>query len=69
LKVLIDENVPRPLLDAIRIVLKTRHNLWHVHDLRWQGTKDVPLNEKAAGDGFEAVLTNDRHQMQASSGS
>lgn len=64
MKVLIDENVPRPLLDALRILLKTRHDLSHVHDLKWQGTKDVPLYEKAAGEGFEAVLTNDRHQMQ-----
>jgi hypothetical protein len=63
LKLLLDENVPRPMADIVRILLKA-HDVMHVHDLAgWAGTKDVELYEKARAEGFDAVLTNDTKQM------
>ncbi|WP_277872745.1 DUF5615 family PIN-like protein [Frankia sp. CcI49] len=59
MKLLLDENVPRPMADIVRILLRT-HQVIHVHDLPgWAGTKDIELYEKARVEGFEAVLTND----------
>lgn len=41
------------------------HEVEHVADLRgWSGTKDLMLYEQAASAGFEAILTNDRRQLQ-----
>ncbi|MFD3561922.1 DUF5615 family PIN-like protein [Streptomyces sp. NPDC058686] len=63
MKLLLDENVPRPMADIIRILLKA-HEVVHVHDLPgWAGTKDIELYEKARAEGFEAVLTNDTKQL------
>ncbi|KPM53084.1 hypothetical protein ACG83_27245 [Frankia sp. R43] len=63
MKLLLDENVPRPMADIVRILLRT-HQVIHVHDLPgWAGTKDIELYEKARVEGFEAVLTNDTKQM------
>lgn len=63
MKLLLDENVPRPMADIVRILLKA-HDVLHVHDLPgWAGTKDIELFEKARAEGFDAALTNDTKQM------
>jgi hypothetical protein len=64
LRILLDENVARPLREALRIFI-IGHELEHVHDLyEWSGTKDLLLYRRAADAGFDAILTNDEKQMQ-----
>ena len=63
MKLLLDENVPRPMAEIVRILLKA-HEVVHVHDLKgWTGTKDIELYANAKADGFEVVITNDTKQL------
>ncbi|MFD3732582.1 DUF5615 family PIN-like protein [Streptomyces sp. NPDC058632] len=63
MKLLLDENVPRPMTEIVRILL-TAHEVIHVHDLNgWAGTKDIELYDKARADGFRAIITNDTKQL------
>ncbi|MEV7887954.1 DUF5615 family PIN-like protein [Streptomyces sp. NPDC002817] len=63
MKLLLDENVPRPMAEIVRILLKA-HDVVHVHELKgWTGTKDIELYAKAKADGFEVVITNDTKQL------
>ncbi|MDR6976521.1 hypothetical protein J2X68_003212 [Streptomyces sp. 3330] len=63
MKLLLDENVPRPMAEIVRILLKA-HEVVHVHELKgWTGTKDIELYVKAKADGFEVVITNDTKQL------
>lgn len=65
MRLLLDENVPNPLTSAIKTLLRTAHDVFHVIDLDgWSGTKDQSLYGQAASAGFDAVLTNDAKQMQ-----
>jgi hypothetical protein len=64
LKLLLDEHVPVPMAQIVRILINA-HEVVHVLDMEgWRGTKDVPLYAKARDAGFHAVLTNDGKQMQ-----
>src|SRR5690349_7080892 len=59
-----DENVARPLAEALRAFL-TAHRLDHLTELDgWAGTADVDLYKRAAQDGYSAILTTDGRQMQ-----
>ncbi|MFI7385027.1 DUF5615 family PIN-like protein [Streptomyces sp. NPDC049813] len=63
MKLLLDENVPRPMAEIVRILLKA-HDVVHVHERKgWTGTKDIELYAKAKADGFEVVITNDTKQL------
>jgi hypothetical protein len=63
LKLLLDENVPRPMAEIVRILLSA-HDVVHVHELGgWAGTKDIELYAKARDAGFQAVITNDVKQL------
>lgn len=63
MRILLDENVARPLHAALRTFV-TNHQLTHVLDLDgWSGTKDVQLYRHAADEGFDAILTNDEKQL------
>jgi hypothetical protein len=63
LKLLLDENVPRPMVEIVRILL-TAHDVVHVHELDgWAGTKDIELYAKARSEGFQAIITNDAKQL------
>lgn len=61
-RLLLDEDVPKPLLPALQRVL-TGHDVLHVDDLRWKSKKDLNLLADAAGRGFDAILTNDSRQL------
>jgi hypothetical protein len=64
LKILLDENVAKPLHEALCVFIQG-HEIEHVRDLQgWSGTKDLVLYERAASDGFTVILTNDQKQMQ-----
>lgn len=63
-RLLLDENVSRPLHQAITAFV-LHHEIVHLLDLdRWSGTKDEKLYPRAAAEGFHVVLTNDARQMQ-----
>jgi hypothetical protein len=63
LKLLLDENVPRPMAEIVRILLKA-HDVVHVHELMgWTGTKDIELYAKAQAEDFDVVITNDTKQL------
>ncbi|MFJ5174933.1 DUF5615 family PIN-like protein [Streptomyces griseoviridis] len=63
MKLLLDENVFRPMAEIVRILL-TVHDVVHVHELDgWAGTKDIELYAKAKAGGFQAIITNDAKQL------
>jgi hypothetical protein len=62
----LDENVPYPLITALRSFV-VRHHLEHVTEIGWSGTKDLDLYRRAAHEGFQAILTNDEKQLQRAS--
>ncbi|MYS79480.1 DUF5615 family PIN-like protein [Embleya scabrispora] len=63
MKLLLDENVPRPMAEIVRILLAA-HQVVHVHELDgWVGTKDIELYAKAKAAGFHAIITNDVKQL------
>ena len=62
MRILLDEDVPRPVLDLLRHVLRG-HEVHHVHMIRWAGKKDLPLYQDAKNAGYDVVVTNDNAQM------
>lgn len=64
MKLLLDENVPRPLHQVLTAFL-LKHEIVHLLDLPgWSGTRDESLYPRAVTEKFHAVLTNDGRQMQ-----
>lgn len=62
MQVLLDEDVPIQTLEILRHVLRT-HDVHHIHGLGWSGKKDVFVYRDARAKGYDAIVTNDRHQM------
>lgn len=63
MRLLLDEDVPKPLLPALQRVL-SGHEVVHVEDLNWKSKKDLQLLPDAARRGFNAILTNDSKQLE-----
>ncbi|WP_084958891.1 DUF5615 family PIN-like protein [Thermoactinospora rubra] len=64
MRLLLDENVPRPLHRVLTTFVQ-QHEIVHLLDLDgWSGIRDEALYPKAAAEGFDAVLTNDSRQMR-----
>ncbi|MEV4833378.1 hypothetical protein AB0K05_02575 [Nonomuraea sp. NPDC049486] len=64
MRLLLDENVPKPLYRALSAFI-VNHEIVHLLDLSgWSGTRDESLYPLAAAEGFHAVVTNDGRQMQ-----
>lgn len=62
MKLLLDEDVPVPLTELLRHILR-EHDVLHVYDVGW-GTKiDRNLYRDARRRGFDAVLTNNLRQL------
>jgi len=64
MRVLLDEDVPKQLLEPLQHLTRSRHEITHVADTRLNGLKDAPLLRKAAALGFHAIVTNDSSQLQ-----
>ncbi|WP_328915469.1 MULTISPECIES: hypothetical protein [unclassified Streptomyces] len=64
--ILIDENVPVPMLEMLRRVLP-KHEIRHVSEIKWAGKKDLALLPDAARKGFHAFLTKDGRQLEVPS--
>ncbi|MGI5286276.1 hypothetical protein ACQEVF_23460 [Nonomuraea polychroma] len=64
MRLLLDENVPKPLHRILTTFL-LNHEIVHLLELDgWSGTRDESLYPLAAADGFDVILTNDGRQMQ-----
>ena len=61
MRLLLDEDVPLPLLALLRHLLRG-HTVEHVKDYGWGGKKDRPLFADATKH-FDAVLTNNIRQF------
>lgn len=62
MRLLLDEDVPGPLLPLLRHLLP-EHEIESVASLHWNSKKDVPLYSDAAKARFDAILTNDLGQF------
>lgn len=60
MRILLDENVPRPLVELVRHLL-SRHHVVHVAEIGWSGKPDVDLLRDASG-RYDVFLTNDVNQ-------
>ena len=61
MKVLLDEDVPVPLVELVRHVLR-EHHVDHVYSVGWVKT-DVNLCRDARARGYEVVVTNNLRQL------
>lgn len=62
MKLLLDEDVPEPLIELLQHLLRG-HQVEHVATQSWKSKKDLALYPDAARRGFHAVLTNDLGQF------
>lgn len=63
MRLLLDENVPLPMAQIVRLLLK-HQSIDHVAELKgWAGTRDIDLYARAAAGGFHVILTNDTKQL------
>jgi Domain of unknown function (DUF5615) len=62
MKLLLDEDVPLPLLALLQHVL-TEHQVDHVYSLQWKGKQDRDLYRDARKRRYNAVLTNNLRQL------
>lgn len=62
MKVLLDEDVPQPVIRLVAHLLKG-HEVSHVADLAWLGKKDVPLIADASRRGFRVFVTQNIGQF------
>jgi hypothetical protein len=62
MRILLDEDVPRPVLDLLQHVLRG-HEVHHVQTIKWAGKKDLLLYQDAKRAGYDVVVTNDNAQM------
>lgn len=62
MRILLDEDVPRPVVELLRHVLRG-HDVDHVQEIKWAGKKDLVLYQDAKRAGYDVVVTNDAAQM------
>jgi hypothetical protein len=49
MRLLLDEDVPEPLVPIIKRVLRDRHEVVTIGELQWKSKKDVPFMPALAG--------------------
>lgn len=64
MKLLLDENVPLPLLSPLRHLLPA-HDVDHVERIGWKGKKDRFLLPDASARGYDGLLTKDSAQLDS----
>jgi len=62
MKVLLDEDVPVPLIQLVRHLLKG-HTVDHVYEVGWKGKSDVNIYKDARARGYDVVITNNIRQL------
>lgn len=63
MRVLLDEDVPLPVLEALQHVLND-HPIDHVDRIGRKGKKDLALFPDAVTRGYEVLVTNDKNQLE-----
>ena len=63
LHVLLDEDVPAQLVEPLRHLVLSKHQIAYVNELRIKGTKDIPLLKFAARELYDAIVTADTAQF------
>jgi Domain of unknown function (DUF5615) len=56
MRILLDEDVPRPVVDLLRHLLRG-HDVDHVQLIKWAGKKDLVLYQDAKRAGYDVVVT------------
>lgn len=62
MKVLLDEDVPVPLVHVVRHLLR-EHQVDHVYTVGWGGKTDVNVYKDAQARGYHVVITNNLRQL------
>jgi PIN like domain len=62
MRVLLDEDVPVPLIKLVRHLLKG-HDVDHVEEIGWKGKTDVNIYKDARARGYDVVITNNIRQL------
>lgn len=62
MKVLLDEDVSKPVVHLVEYLLKN-HEVHSVRSLNWSGKRDVPLIGDAAQRGFRVFVTQNVGQL------
>ncbi len=63
MRVLLDEDVPVQVLEALQQVLHG-HTIDHVNRIGWKSKKDLALLTDAGKRGYEVLVTNDKNQLE-----
>jgi predicted nuclease of predicted toxin-antitoxin system len=62
MKVLLDEDVPVPLIKLLQHLLR-EHAVDHVYQIGWKGKSDLNIYKDARARGYDAVMTNNIRQL------
>lgn len=63
MKILCDQDVPEPIVEPLRHLLRSRHLVEHVNQVGWKGKQDRFLLPDASDRGYDVLLTNDSNQL------
>jgi hypothetical protein len=62
MKVLLDEDVPVPLIKLMQHILR-EHVVHHISEIGWKGKSDVHLYKDARARGYDVMVTNNIRQL------
>src|SRR6478672_9515518 len=62
MKVLLDEDVPEPLIPVLERILRG-HAVHHIGNIGWKGKGDRDVYKDARGRGYDTVVTNNIRQL------
>lgn len=62
MRILLDEDVPMPILDLLRHILKG-HTVDHVYRVNWGSKTDVDLYKDARARRYDVIVTNNLRQL------
>ncbi|QOC92177.1 PIN-like domain-containing protein [Micromonospora craniellae] len=63
MKILLDEQVPEPVLDPLGHLLRSRHTVDHDQTIGWKRKKDIHLLPDLAARGYHVLVTADLNQL------
>lgn len=63
MRILCDQDVPAPLVEPLRHLLRGAHTVEHVNQLNWAGKQDRFVYPDAKARGYDLILTNDANQL------
>ncbi|GAB3152817.1 hypothetical protein GCM10027290_44320 [Micromonospora sonneratiae] len=63
MKILLDEQVPQPVIGPLSQMFHPRHTVDHVQTIGWKRKKDIQLLPDLAARGYEILVTADLNQL------